>query len=541
MKILLEEYLKILKEKDELDLLLCDLLLLDGYTIANRPKSGERQYGVDVLAQKEDDTYLFIIKQKDITRDTWDSGKDSVRQSINEVLDVYLPAMIPQNHTCKQYHIVLVTNGYILAAVQPNWVQYQNQHKTFNGIPIVFDEWTLDVLVQKCAELAFSNILFGRKNQSDLRKVLYYIDENEFNNLYYEKVIDRLLTQIANAPQTQQVKHLTTFYTCVALICTWASNIQKYKMAINISEYSIIKFWQFLYKHKRFEDKTYLPFLFRLIELYRQYNLQYVTEVGKISDINHAISHTNPLEDGIMVYDIIGRLASFGLFHYFTGNEKETQKIVNTMIEFMNSNPVFKYPIFDNHIIELSLAFLLLKYTGRNHDLRVLIECIVNAINVKYYLEKKHPAPYDTYEEALQIHFGKQLEYTASILFAGLLEWSCIEGDSKAFDELVSFIQSDFPTTTIQTWQMNVSEEGELYNINAAHKAGVSIPFTGISTLDKFKTDLDRADSSIDIDKFSFVEYCFPSVAILSCRYFRTPIPPQFWRQAEKIQRPVKP
>lgn len=97
------------------------------------------------------------------------------------------------------------------------------------------------------------------------------------------------------------------------------------------------------------------------------------------------------------------------------------------MIGFMNSNPAFKYPIYDNHIIEISLAFLLLKYAGRNKDLRVIIEYIINAMKIKYYMEKKHPVPYVTYEEAPQIHFGEKIEYTASILFAGLLEWACIE------------------------------------------------------------------------------------------------------------------
>lgn len=294
MKILLDEYLKILKEKDELDLLLCDLLLLDGYTVANRPKSGERQYGVDILAQKGNNTYLFVIKQKDITRDIWDSGKDSVRQSINEIIDVYLPMMIPQNHSCKEYHIVLVTNGYILSAVQPNWVGLQNQYKAFNGTPIIFESWTLDVLVQKCSELAFSDILFGRNNQSNLRKVLYYIDENGFESIYYERVIDQLFIQIENAPKAQMQKQLTSFYTCAALMCKWAGNIQKYKIAIGISEYCIIKFWQFLHRHGMFGNHTILPFLYRLIKLYEQYNTLYVSEIEKISEINHAILTRKP-------------------------------------------------------------------------------------------------------------------------------------------------------------------------------------------------------------------------------------------------------
>lgn len=88
---------------------------------------------------------------------------------------------------------------------------------------------------------------------------------------------------------------------------------------------------------------------------------------------------------------------------------------------------------------------------------------------------------------------------------------------------------------------MNVSEEEHLYSINAAHNAGVSIPFSEVSTMDKFKSVLDKVDSSIDFDKFSFAEYNFSAVAILSCRYFRTPVLSQFWHRAEKIHIPTNP
>ena len=63
MRLVLEEYLKTLREKDELDLLLCDLLLLEGYTVFNRPRTGERQYGVDILAKK-DERHFFLWSSK---------------------------------------------------------------------------------------------------------------------------------------------------------------------------------------------------------------------------------------------------------------------------------------------------------------------------------------------------------------------------------------------------------------------------------------------------------------------------------------------
>ena len=39
---------KSLKEKDELDFLLCDIFEQRGYVVDNRPKTGNRQFGVDI-------------------------------------------------------------------------------------------------------------------------------------------------------------------------------------------------------------------------------------------------------------------------------------------------------------------------------------------------------------------------------------------------------------------------------------------------------------------------------------------------------------
>mgnify|MGYP007110314217 FL=1 len=42
MRLIIKDYLLQLKEKDELDLLICDILLQMGYITDNQPKTGNR-------------------------------------------------------------------------------------------------------------------------------------------------------------------------------------------------------------------------------------------------------------------------------------------------------------------------------------------------------------------------------------------------------------------------------------------------------------------------------------------------------------------
>ena len=63
MRLVIKDYLLQLKEKDELDLLLCDLLFQMGYITDKRPKTGNRQYGVDIRAYNDNEILLMLRKE----------------------------------------------------------------------------------------------------------------------------------------------------------------------------------------------------------------------------------------------------------------------------------------------------------------------------------------------------------------------------------------------------------------------------------------------------------------------------------------------
>lgn len=65
MRLVIKDYLSQLKEKDELDFLICDLLLQMGYITDNRPETGNRQYGVDIRARKGGRSYSGLSSRED--------------------------------------------------------------------------------------------------------------------------------------------------------------------------------------------------------------------------------------------------------------------------------------------------------------------------------------------------------------------------------------------------------------------------------------------------------------------------------------------
>ena len=135
MKLVIAEYLRSLKERDELDRLLPDLLVEMGYVPVARPQTGNRQYGVDVAARGRnsesglDELMLVVVKQRDIGRTEWEGGNQSVRQSINEIFDVYLKSHLePQDHD-RSIRIVVATNGELKQTVQASWSGFVGDNK----------------------------------------------------------------------------------------------------------------------------------------------------------------------------------------------------------------------------------------------------------------------------------------------------------------------------------------------------------------------------------------------------------------------------
>lgn len=107
MKLIVKQYLASLRERNELDAIIPDLLSQLGLNVFSRPGRGTRQDGVDVAAVGsldggQEKIYLLSIKQGDLTRSSWDGDAvQSLRPSLNEILDSYIPNRLPKEHKIK--------------------------------------------------------------------------------------------------------------------------------------------------------------------------------------------------------------------------------------------------------------------------------------------------------------------------------------------------------------------------------------------------------------------------------------------------------
>ena len=135
LALVIAEYLRTLKERDELDRLMPDLLVEMGYVPIARPQTGNRQFGVDIACRginpetQQAELLLLVIKQKDIGRTEWSGSDQAIRPSLDEILDVYLHSHVEVEDVDKPVRIAVVTNGELKQTIQANWSGYVNDQR----------------------------------------------------------------------------------------------------------------------------------------------------------------------------------------------------------------------------------------------------------------------------------------------------------------------------------------------------------------------------------------------------------------------------
>lgn len=538
MRLIIKEYLYTFKEKDELDLLICNILTADGYKLDSIPKTGNKQYGVDIHAENDNEILLIAVKKNDIDSSSWDSNKNSVRQTLNEIRDSYFNIYRIKEKS-KKIKIILANNGYISENIKPQWKGYINSNKPDN---IDYENWNIDDLTNKCISVLFNEILFTKELQSDLRKVLYFIDEDNFSNRYFEIIVNKYLENIdLNSNKNKIKKHIISFYTCIALINKYAIDLKIFKISINIIEYSIIKYWELINKNNLFEKDIYLYYLYKLCILYDESNYLFLDEIGIISKIYNSFNISNFVENRIIIYDVLSRLSVFGL--YLLDNDTLysdiIQQIYYTLYDILNNNSIYQYPVYDNNAIEISMILLFFYkwYTIKKEDsiiddIKNMINNIVDGIIVRYNHDGKIFSFSDSYDEVLDIEINNfKPNAKCSILFSVLLEWLVLLDERDAYKKLVTFINDNFKNITLQNWQIEYDKDDEnnLYSYYTNKYGSANVIW--LHDFDKFKDAIKEIDSKVNFLEFSFNKYSFPSISIIASRYFHYPVLPQFWRK----------
>ena len=556
MKLIFTEYLASLKERGELDVVLPDLLSELGWVVLSRPAIGTRQYGVDVAAVGVDDEgtrkiFLISIKPGDLTRSDWNTGEQSLRASLDDVLDVYIPNHIQKRYRTLPIVVVLCIGGELRENVNMNVVGYIQRRTCGNTS---FDIWNGDML----AKFLLTGIL--RENslpptwRSDFRKSVALVDEPDVSYKHFRSFVDG----VADSVKTTRPARLTAIrqiYIGLWTLFVWSRNADNTEAAYLCSEYAMLVSWSVIKDHGKGRSKVarQIRHTFdRMVLLHKiivdDYISRYIAPRGQAL---HGISASVPshahLDVNLKTFDVLGRVAMQGIWNCDLldrvrprGND-EAERNVRTSIErtaslledILSNDPVLRAPIKDEQAIEINIACLFLSRVGRQSLVRKWIGEVVRTMIYAYCAHDAYPCVHREYRYLVE-HPKRDEEYRAratvgSVLVPTLGMWAAITRDIDTLNVLADFVSGPYRHSNLQLLYPSADTEENLYRGGSDHGLAAGGIKIGRSCEDMISPIRAECAASGAFRSLSAIEWSVWPLVIAACRHHRVPVPPHFW------------
>lgn len=560
MKLVISEYLRSLKERDELDRLLPDLLLEMGYVPIARPQTGNRQYGVDIAARGKnaetggDELLLLVVKQGDIGRSEWDSGNQSVRQSINEIFDVSSKSNLEPQDKKRSIRIVVATGGDLKQTVQENWKGFVNNNQDKAQI----DFWGADAIATLIEKHLLDEHIFLDEDRRDLRRALALSGDSEYDRQDLHRLFMRTLDlndngELLDKPKTGKalLKALRIVNLSAQAFAHWTlrddGDTRQGHLAL---ERAMLWSWHRiqLAEEKSKIDALAGPFN-RIWWGYYHFASQYFARIQPYCIVENSLTRfaSNGVESSLIAFEQIGILASIALFLGFHPVSTEEEKnswfshasvVVHALEELLKNNGVSSSPCLDRHSQDITLALFALFGMGRVEAAKEWLQKLFRNVDYAYKAKKYIPIATDSLDDLIEEGgwLGGQATdrmMEMSWTLATIAAWSVIMGMDELYEVLAKNAKEKYPEVCIQLWHPEKDLYQYLYFQPAHFDSGATeAPIRLPPTAEEYRKQMNMIRES------EFGKVFFDSLAdkaglvaldFIAHRHFSTPVSPVIW------------
>lgn len=556
MKLILRQYLSGLRERDELDAILPDLLSELGFNVLSTPSRGTRQAGVDVAAvgPDEDDggrqkLFLFTIKSGDLRRSDWDDGSpQAVRQSLNEICDSYILHRISEEHRSLDIVVCVCMGGEMKEGVREQWVGYV-QENSRDGVS--FREWNGDKLAGFLLLGVLKEEILDSHLQAYFRKSIAMIDHPDVSYRFFTHLVQGLLKD--GESENNRITKLRQIYLCLWVLFVWAREEGNLQAPFQASEYAVLSIWnecRLVLDGDETQRDIRFAILDQAIKLHQVIAHELLIEklggfVGKPYALSVAVSGHSSVDVNLALFEQFGRLCLYGFWqHWWAHYSTDTDTIESCLslrdqafrkaIEIINSNPALKSPLRDDFMIEIALFMMLAQACGAVDVAAGYLEEASRRIQNSIKFRTAYPVPMTDYHDLLDHPKDKSDEYfeestCGSVLYPLLVAWLDKLDMRDTRDLLTRCIREVLPHTTQQVWVPDEGTDEKIWIGDTDH--GVAIPGLPLceepqkyaAILEKIFTD------HVAFNDLSTMKCRLWPIFLMACRHFRLPVPPQLW------------
>lgn len=559
MRLILAQYLQTLRERDEFDRLLPELLSSMGYVPLSKPQAGIRQFGVDFAAVGKapqdgvDEILLFVIKRGNIGRREWCASEPAdLRPSLNDVLDVYLPTHIAPEHEHRRKVIVVATTGELKQEITLDWAQFTkaNEHKAS------FHFWDSAEVAALLEAHLLDETLFADEDRRDLRKSLALAGDRDYGFGDFVNLLRRQLGLAADgsvagtpAKATGLAKAIRRVNLAAQVCAHWALAEGNSQQALWVSERTLLWTWHRLQQcEKKEKESLYEPFA-ELWDAYLRFGHRYFETM-----LAHFITPDGMsgycrenAEFSLVLFEHIGILATLGISQLAaqpTSEEDKLRKqnnaeaIADVLCAVIDNNSASGSPRLDRNVTDITLALVLMMFTGHQKEADEWLRSLGVRLNFSFMRKQLFPICTDSVEDLVDLEVNGDSEtadrlMSSSWMLASVSAWCALRHVDNVYRALASGASNEYSNICAQLWHPAEEWWTHWFFQNVTSEHGHSEA--------PYMLPIDPAELIARIDSFQEIESYHwaaksPSVIagiwpldFIACRHFQMPVPASLW------------
>ncbi|MHC1698599.1 MAG: chemotaxis protein [Geobacteraceae bacterium] len=554
MKLLIRDYLASLREREELDAILPDLLSELGFTVYSRPRRGTLQRGVDIAAVGEDDdgerkVFLFTVKQGDLTRPDWDSTPQALRPSLNEIRDVYIRNRIPARYKNLNVVICLTFGGDVHEQVREPLTGYIAENTTDR---ITFDEWNGDKIAGLILKGILREEILPKPMRSHFQKAVAMVDEPDVSYEHFSR-LSRDLRKDGMTSAKARIRASRQLNICLWILFVWARDVGNLESPYRASELALLSVWELMRPtigKKNRENKSLTLVVHQVIELHLRIASEFLEQkVMPYVQVYHGVSMSvgsrSSLDVNLALFEVLGRLGLSGLWIHWLGAKgdqtfRETSRdgvlqFVQAGLALIKNNPALLLPISDRQGTDIALFLQLWLASGLDADgVTSWLREMANRLDFAIHTRGRYPTISSDYRDLSEHPRDRSDDYfkeatSGSTLIPLVAAWLQALGQVGEVEKLRELVRKELEHCTLQLWMPDAASEDKFFVGDSNHGLALCDLPLGEGGPQLLATISEACRMDTIFESLSPIKTGFWPVVLVACRHYNLPIPPGFW------------
>ncbi|MBD9437964.1 hypothetical protein IB223_17835 [Pseudoxanthomonas sp. PXM03] len=543
LQLVLQNYISSLRERNELDALLPELLTAMGHSVLSRPQTGVPQAGVDVLSsfqnsEGREELYLFIIKFGDIRREDLFTGQQAIEPSAREACTDFARNRLTESQRALTKHVVVVSSGVIKQEAATGFAGLADEVNARPGF--IFGFWGIDQLTPLIEKHVFDESLLLGHAQSDLRAALAGLSDSSASIQRFVHFIEKVMTAPANeaddSPAPARRKFLRR---CAAaamghgVLVVWGGAENNLKPAVVAGEYLALRMWSASVSLGLTGDSEFLRRLNATVELHVHTLSTYFDKtLPALRNARAIVRHRpNPVFYADLVFDELGRLATLLLLlQRMEGSEDRRRQVLQDIVKVINANSIVARPLLDGQGIDLSLVFTALLKEGAIQSVQNLAMGVTQLLKRSLMTNERLPVDTDLLEDAVAVHFTRDAgdrDFFKTTTLVPLLATIFSVMEDEAGLTLLRSLTPHLSGVTLERWYHTSGIETFTGSNRSLDAISVSRVIAGLGedTSSELQASLRIPEGAADPTQLGWYAQPWSVLTALSARLHRHPLP----------------